>query len=137
MNGKQIATTPTPLKAVGAGSVRTVEAPIEDRFKQQDARIEALRTSLDQLSTSVQEEHTRQHEHQEKTSREFVKLRSEMSGQIENMSLSFQKSLHEALAKQEERADGRHESIRAMIAAQGEKTSPNPKELKRAKVDGP
>ena len=137
MNGKQIASTPTPLKAVGAGSVRTVEAPIEDRFKQQDARIEALRTSLDQLSTSVQEGHTRQHEHQEKTTREFVKLRSEMSGQIENMTLSFQKSLHEALAKQEERADGRLESIRAMIAAQGEKTSPNPKELKRAKVDGP
>ena len=80
---------------------RPVEAPIELRFKNQDAKIDDLTNQIQQLKQKSDDRDNRDQEFRQNVKDEFVVVREEVKKQLNTMTQSFDTSLERALAKQD------------------------------------
>lgn len=121
---------------------RTVEAPIENRFQQQNDALEQHKedarekfAQINEGMTKLQEQlaltNKKFEENQKAVTAEFSNVRQETSEQFQNMSVSFQKSLEASAAKQEKHMSKQFEDLKELILAKS--NTPKSKKQKTKK----
>ena len=82
--------------SVASSASRVIEAPIEDRFKQQDEKIESLKSSMEEMVGKINENQKQNVAFQNKAQREFGEVRREISQQVTAMTQSFEKTIRDS-----------------------------------------
>ena len=84
-----------------AVTTRQVEAPIEQRFKAQDAKIDELTSQIAKMKEKSDTHEKKQEDFMNHVTGEFAAVRTEVDRHLTKMSENFSQSLERAMAKQD------------------------------------
>eukprot|EP00438_Fugacium_kawagutii_P024669 Skav211349 [mRNA] locus=scaffold2448:58925:64111:- [translate_table: standard] len=82
-------------------AVRVTQGPIEDRFTQQDARMDELAAAIGSMKQDMVSHVQEQKEHQKKLDEKVVTFQTSVTEQIQTMATSFEQSLQSAMKRQD------------------------------------
>ena len=114
----------------GNQQVRQIEAPIEQRFKAQDAKIDELSNQITQMQKRNETKEKHDEDFKNQVTKEFATVRSEVDRHIQKMSHSFEQSLDRAMAKQDRSLGNSIQELKLLLQ---DKANP----LKKAKATPP
>ena len=120
---------------------RRLEAPIEDRFNQQqsalqemreksDKDLESLRTDIAKLEKTICAQQQQVQHNLEMTNAEFRAIRTETQQHLQTMSVTFQDSLQKTLQKHDQQMYNQFNELKQLMLRKETKLSPPQKKQK-------
>lgn len=114
---------------------RVTTGPIEDRFTKQDQQIDALKTSLQAMTTRLDLQDKKHESFQQDVKLEIATVKSDMASQCQKLTSSFEDTLNRSLRRQDSQLSDAFTELKALIL---EKAVPSKKAktIKPGEKDG-
>ena len=132
----QVVNASGPSNTRAAANPRQVEAPIEQRFKAQDAKIDELSNQITQMKERAETNEKKDADFRSQVTTEFAAVRSEVDRHLTKMTENFEHSLERAMAKQDRSLGSSIHELKLLLQ---EKANPSKKAraTPREKDDNP
>ena len=111
-------------------SQRVTDGPVEERFKKQDAQIDALRQSMQQMQDRVDQSAKDQKTFGEQVKQEFGQIRGEFTKALAHTTETFEKTLDTSLRRQDTQLHQAFTELKALFQS-------TPVPAKKAKTQKP
>ena len=124
----------TPLSVANAVSsnpaVRACEGPIEQRFKEQDVKINELKSTVNDMSKRLESAEQSRSDFKKEVADQFNDVRGQVKNQVDSLSKHFDATLERAMRRQDSQLEGSFAELKALILNK-------PLPAKKAKTEKP
>lgn len=110
--------------------IRACEGPIEQRFKEQDVKINELRSTVNDMNKRLESAEQCRIEFKKEVSDQFTDVRGQVKSQVDSLSKHFDATLERAMRRQDSQLEGSFAELKALILNK-------PLPAKKAKTEKP
>lgn len=98
-----------------ASASRAREGPIEERFKEQDARINELRSTVNDMNKRLETAEESRSQFKKEVTEKFTEVQGQVKTQVETLSKHFDATLDRAMRRQDTQIENSFSELKALI----------------------